>query len=555
MTRDPASDHRAPSGAPGGAGRGGWCYADVWETVAATVPGRPALVHGERSLAWGDFDRRASGLAGALLGSGAARQDKVACYLHNCPEYLEVVFAALKAGLVPVNTNYRYRSDELVRLWDDADAVAVAFHGAFAQTVASLRHRVPKVRTWLWVDDGSGPCPSWAVAYEEAVAAGGAGVAPWGRSGDDLLMIYTGGTTGLPKGVMWRQDDCYRAFNTQGDPPSPDLAAVARRVRSNHAPVGLPASPLMHATGLMFALTVLNLGGTVVTVGLRHLDAAALLDEVARRRVELMAVVGDAFARPMLEELDAHPGARDLSSLAMLVSSGVSWSREVKEGLLRHLPGCQLVDLLGSSEAHGMASSVSRPGGVGEVARFRLGANALVVTEDGRTVAPGSGEAGLLAVRGPIPLGYYKDPDKTARTFRVVDGERVSVPGDWATVEADGTIRLLGRGSLCINSGGEKVFPEEVEAVLTSHPHVRDALVVAVAHPRLGETVCAVVELQAPRAAPLAPDELVQWVRARLAGYKVPRRVVVVEAVPRAPNGKADYAAARRLAGAAPGPG
>jgi len=533
----------------------GWCYADVWETIADRVPDRLALVHGDRRHSWRDFEQRAAGVAATLLDAGAGHQDKVACYLYNGPEYLEVVFAAFKAGLVPVNTNYRYRDDELIYLWDNADAVAVAFHGCFAERIAGLRERLPKVRTWLWVDDGSGPCPAWALPYEQAAtaAAGGSGTR-WRRSGDDVLMIYTGGTTGLPKGVMWRQDDAYRAFNTQGDPPEPDLGVVARRATAGSGPVGLPASPLMHATGLMFSLTMLNQAGTVVTLPSRHFDAAELLDTVQREQVEAVAIVGDAFARPILDELDAAPGRWDLSSLAMVVSAGVMWSAEVKAGLAGHLPGCLLVDLLGSSEAHGMGSAVASGQGGAATARFRPGAHAVVITEDGREVAPGSGEAGLVAVRGPMPLGYYKDPQKTAQTFRVVNGERMSVPGDWATVEADGTLKLLGRGSVCINTGGEKVFPEEVEEALKSHPAVRDAVVVGVPDARFGEAVCGLVEVR-PAPAP-TEAELVAWVKARLAGYKAPRRVLIVESVGRSPNGKADYRAARERAldAIAPGP-
>ena len=524
----------------------GWCYADVWETIAGCVPDRLALVHGDRRHTWRDFERRAAGVATSLVDAGAGHQDKVACYLYNGPEYLEVVLAAFKAGLVPVNTNYRYRDDELVYLWDNADAVAVAFHGCFAEWIAGLRERLSKVRTWLWVDDGSEPCPTWALPYEQAAAATGGCGTPWGRSGDDVLMIYTGGTTGLPKGVMWRQDDAYRAFNTQGDPPEPDLGAVARRATAGSGPVGLPASPLMHATGLMFSLTMLNRAGTVVTLPSRHFDAAELLDTVQRERVEAMAIVGDAFGRPVLDELEAAPRRWDLSSLAMLVSAGVMWSAEVKAALGRHLPACLLVDLLGSSEAHGMGSAVASGQGGAATARFRPGTHALVITEDGREVAPGSGEAGLVAVRGPMPLGYYKDPEKTARTFRLVNGERMSVPGDWATVEADGTLKLLGRGSVCINTGGEKVFPEEVEEALKCHPAVRDAVVVGVPDSRFGEAVCALVEVR-PASAP-TEAELVDWVKARLAGYKAPRRVLIVESVGRAPNGKADYRAARERA-------
>jgi fatty-acyl-CoA synthase len=524
---------------------GGWNYADVWEAIAAVDPDAPAQVQGGRRLSWGDLDARADGVATAMLAAGADQQDKVALYLHNCPEYLETVFAALKVGLVPVNTNYRYRDDELVYLWDNADAVAVVFHSAFTQRIEDLLDRVPRVRSWLWVDDGSGPCPDWASPYEEAATAKAARpAAPWGRSGDDVIMIYTGGTTGIPKGVMWRQDDVYRAFNSQGDPAEPDLGAVAARVTSQPRPVGVPACPQMHGTGFLFSLTIANQGGCVVTLESRRFDAAELFDAVERQRVTAMAIVGDAFARPMVEALDADPGRWDLSSVALVASSGVMWSAPVKDALSRHLPGALLADLLGSTEAHGLGSSVSSASRPATTAAFRPGDHAFVVTEDGRRVEPGSGEIGLLAVRGYVPLGYYKDPEKTARTFPVIDGERCSVPGDWATVEADGTIALLGRGSVCINTGGEKVFPEEVEEALKTHPAVRDATVVGVPDARFGEAVCAAVELRDETSA--AEAELMDHVKTRLAGYKAPRHVVVLDSVGRGPNGKADYAGVRQ---------
>jgi len=524
---------------------GGWNYADVWEAIAALRPDAPAQVQGGRRLSWGDLDGRAGGVAAALLQAGARHQDKVALYLHNCPEYLETVFAALKVGLVPVNTNYRYRDDELVYLWDNADAAAVVFHGAFAERIEDLRARVPGVRTWLWVDDGSGPCPDWASPYEDvATATGPRPRAPWGRSGDDVIMIYTGGTTGIPKGVMWRQHDLYRAFDSQGDPTDPDLAAVVSRVAERPRPVGLPACPLMHGTGFLFSLTILNQGGCVVTLESRHFDARELFDAVARQRVTAMAIVGDAFGQPMVEALDADPGRWDLASVALVASSGVMWSAPVKEALAHHLPGALLADLLGSTEAHGLGSSVSSAARPATTAAFRPGDHVFVVTEDGRRVEPGSGQVGLLAVRGFVPVGYYKDPEKSARTFPVIDGERCSVPGDWATVEADGTIRLLGRGSVCINTGGEKVFPEEVEETLKTHPAVRDVTVVGIPDDRFGETVCAAVELHDGSSA--GEPELIAHVKSRLAGYKAPRHVVVVASVGRGPNGKADYGGVRR---------
>lgn len=467
-----------------------WNYGDVWDAVARVRGDSAALVHGDRRVSWTDFDARADALASGLVERGARRGDRVVQYLYNSPEYLEVCYAAYKAGLAPVNTNYRYRAGELRYLWDNADAVAVVFHGAFSALVDEVRREVG-VRDWLWVDDGSGPCPAWATPYEELAGASVAGpyVAPWGRSGQDVVMIYTGGTTGMPKGVMWAHHDMFQAFSTAGDPPEADLDLVLGRLGDPADAVGLPGSPLMHATGFMFAHSLLTQGGTVVTMPERSFDAVALLDTVDRERVRALAMVGDAFGQPMLAALDASPGRWDLSSVAMLVSAGVMWSDTTKAGLSAAMPSALLVDVLGSTEAHGLGTSVGTGSGT---ARFQLGTNAAVLTEDGRRAGPG--EDGLLAVAGHLPLGYHKDPDKTARTFPVVDGVRYSVPGDWARVEADGSITLLGRGSLCINTGGEKVFPEEVEEALETHPAVRDTTVVGLPDDRLGQAVAAAVE-------------------------------------------------------------
>jgi fatty-acyl-CoA synthase len=526
---------------------GGWNYGDLWDLAAEVRGDRLALVHGELRRSWNDLRDRSAALAAALVAGGAGQGDRVALYLYNGPEYLEATYAAFQAGLTPVNTNYRYRSDELAYLWDNADAVAVVFHGAFADTVETVRDRVPTVARWLWADDGTGPCPPWAEPYEELVTGSRAGPfrAPWGRSGEDIVMIYTGGTTGVPKGVMWRHHDMHRAFATSGGGDQVDLDAIRSRLAADdRGPVGLPGSPLMHATGFMFAVSILTQGGTVVTVPTRSFDAAALLDTVERERVATMAIVGDAFARPMLEALDAGgaPADRDLSCLEMLVSAGVMWSADTKARLARHLPGALLVDLLGSTEAHGLGAAVAAPGDDPSTARFRLGHHAMVIDEHNRRLGPGG--TGMLAVGGPCPVGYHKDPDKTAATFRTIDGQRVSVPGDWATVEDDGTITLLGRGSLCINTGGEKVFPEEVEEALETHPAVRDSTVVGVPDSNMGEAVAAIVELAA--GAEVSEAALIAHVKARLAGYKAPRHVLLVDDVGRSPNGKADYAGAKR---------
>jgi fatty-acyl-CoA synthase len=519
-------------------------FADVWERIADAFPDAPAQIQGDRRVAWGAFDRRADGIARALLDAGVQRQDKVAQYLYNCPEYLESVFAASKVSCVPVNTNYRYTDDELVYLWDNADAVAVVFHGAFTETIERVRSRVPRVRLWLWVDDGSAPKPDWAIAYDEAAASASARVgAP--RNGDDIYMLYTGGTTGMPKGVMWRMGDLIDSYARQGNPNA------TWQLPAQPGGVGLPACPLMHGTGSFVSFIVMNGAGAIVTLEKRNFDAVELLETVHREKVNVLAIVGDAFAKPMLRALDEHRGRFDISSLFAVISSGVMWSHETKQGLLEHHAGMILNDAFSSSEALGMGSSVSTGTNASETAKFTLGPNTRVITEDGRDVEPGSGEIGLLAVKGMVPVGYYKDPDKSAATFRVVDGERFSIPGDYATVEADGTLKVLGRGSVCINTGGEKVFPEEVEEVIKLHPAVRDTAVVGVPDEKWGEAITAIVVPQPE--AKLDEADLIAHVKGKLASYKAPKRVIVVDSLGRSPAGKLDYPGLRQKAIAAVG--
>jgi len=528
----------------------GWNFADLWEAVADALPAAPAQMHAERRYSWGEMDARADGVAKWLIDLGVREQDKVAQYLYNCTEYMESVFAAFKAGLAPVNTNYRYHDDELLYLWDNADAVAVVFGASFTDRVAKLRDQLPKVKGWLWVDDGSGPsCPEWATSYDEVAATRpGRQSGPWGRDGDHLLMLYTGGTTGMPKGVMWRQDDLLMMMSQQFPQPfgeEPDYDAF-RAARVAPGPVSMPACPLMHGTGCFVALIAMSQGGSVVTLTGRSFDAVELLDAIQWRKVNLIAIVGDAFAKPILRALDADPGHWDLSSLLAIMSSGVMWSEETKRGLLGHHEAMVLMDVFSSSEALGMGTSVSGGGLAAETATFQLGPNAAVITEDGRIVEPGSGEIGLVGVAGRGPVGYYKDEEKSARTFRVIGGQRYSIPGDFATVEADGSIRLLGRGSVCINTGGEKVFPEEVEEAVKTFPGVRDAVVVGVPDDVWGEAITALVE--ADSAAEVDDAALVAYVKERLAPYKAPKTVLFVDTVGRAPNGKVDYKACRELA-------
>jgi acyl-CoA synthetase (AMP-forming)/AMP-acid ligase II len=525
----------------------GWNFADVWEWVADHFGDETAQLHGGQRTTWGEMDRRADGLAATLLAAGAQHQDNVAHYLYNAPAYLESMFGLYKAGLVPVNTNYRYGDEELVYLWTNADAVAVIFHASLTERVERVRQRVPGVRTWLHVADASGvACPDWAVDYEQAASsASRRTVAPWGRSGDDLYILYTGGTTGMPKGVMWRQDDVIASLDATSRnplPAEPSEAALAERL-TRPGPLNLPAAPLMHGTGAFNAMWNLTLAGSVVTLESRTFDVVELLDTCERERVRSMSIVGDAFARPILRALDAEPDRWDISALRVIVSSGVMWSAETKAGLLRHNPRLIMVDSLGSSEAISMANATTTAEGTSPTARFRLGPHTRVLTEDGRDVVPGSGERGRVALRGRTPVGYYKDPEKSAATFAVIDGVRYSIPGDWAEVAEDGAVVLLGRGSQSINTGGEKVYPEEVEEVLKRHPAIADAAVVGVPDERFGEAITALVEVL-PGQGPLDAADVIAHVKVHLASYKAPKRVIEVPTVGRAANGKLDY---RRL--------
>jgi acyl-CoA synthetase (AMP-forming)/AMP-acid ligase II len=529
----------------------GWNLADMVELCARTHPDAPAQRQGDRESTWADFDERTGSLAAAMIAAGLERQDKVAQYLYNGPEYMESVVASFKASLVPVNTNYRYQESELLYLWDNADVAAVTFHGSFAERIEAIRERLPKVRLWHWVDDGSGSCPEWAVPYEAAAGGGSTLDLPWQRDGDDLLLLYTGGTTGMPKGVMWQQTDLFEIYNRNRLPePYPSDAGLAgiaeRKQQEGPGRVALPACPMMHGTGLLTAIFALAGGGCVVTMESRHFDAAEMLDTIQRFGVEGTAIVGDAFARPLVQALDENPGRWDISSLLGMTSSGVMWSEEVKRGLLRHNPDMLLNDSLGSSESIGMGRSESTGETAEKTARFTLGDFSQVLDEDGTPLEPGNPKAGRIAVRGNLPVGYYKDPEKSAATFPVIDGVRYAIAGDWARVEADGTLTLLGRGSVCINTGGEKVFPEEVEEVLKQHPDVADAVCVGVPHERFGEAITALVE--AADAGDPEEADVIAWVKERLAHYKAPKRVIELESIGRAPSGKVDYKGLRAVA-------
>jgi len=533
-----------------------WNFGDLLEGIEAKLPGEaPALIHEERVLSWPEYARRSNNLASALVARGARPDDKLAFYMRNGTEYMETIGAAFKARLVHVNVNFRYRDEELLYIFDNSDARFVVFAPEFRDRVEAIRGRCKKVERWIEL---GGEARGFAESYEALSADGGGQPLALERSGQDLVFMYTGGTTGMPKAVMWRHEDLWGAIGggttipaNRGSAPKSPAEHIANVAAWGSGPRQLVACPLMHGTGLFSAIASFVGGGCIATLGGSHFDAAHLLDRVEQHRLNSVVIVGDAFARPILDALDANPDRWDLSSLKVMISSGVMWSREVKQGLLRHHPQMALADLFGSSEAIGFGSSITRAKGESKTARFEIGERCRVFSEDRDEIVPGSGEPGYIARSGFIPLGYYKDPEKTEKTFPTIGGTRWSIPGDWCRVEADGTITLLGRGSACINTGGEKVYPEEVEETLKLHPDVADALVFGTPHPRFGQAVTAVVQLQDGRAFAErdAEEEVLRaHVGERLASYKAPRRILAVPRMFRAPNGKADYAAARAFA-------
>ncbi len=508
-----------------------WNLADLFESVADAVGDREAVVSDAARLTYADLDRRSNQLARHLADLGVGPGDHVALVLRNGHQYLEAMLAAFKLRAVPVNVNTRYTTEELRYLLTDA-APRVVIHeadlaGLLPPAVADLDPRPVLV-------DGS-------TGYEDALASQHGQRLSVTRHGDDRYVLYTGGTTGLPKGVVWRHEDLvFSALgggNADGDPAeAPEEVAVnARRNRSRC----LPASPFTHGTAQWSALGTLLAGGTIVVDRGEHFDAARLLDLADRERATLLVVVGDAFARPLADALSAAPDRWALDELLVILSGGAVLSPTVRRELLDLLPWAVVVDGYGTSETGGQGQMPAWAGQVsGAQPRFHVDEDTVVLDDGGRPAPPGSGLVGRLARRGRIPLGYHGDPVATAETFVVLDGQRWAIPGDLARVEGDGSVTLLGRGASSINSGGEKVFPEEVEMVLKAHPAVFDAVVIGVPDDRFGQRVAAVVQLRVGRT--LAPAEVERHCRDRLAPFKVPRRLVEVEEVRRHPSGKAD---------------
>jgi fatty-acyl-CoA synthase len=528
-----------------------WNYGDILDRLGERVPAdRPCLIHGERTISWGEFTQRSNNLARNFLGDGVVAGDKVAFYMRNSHAYTETLGACFKARLTHVNVNYRYVDDELWYILDNSDAKIVIYDREFASHVLALKDRLPEVARWIEVGDLNAPDAAEVPFAEdyEGIAASGDG-SPLGieRGGDDLLFLYTGGTTGMPKGVMWPHEGNWMAMGA-GALQSPEMIPpdtidqhIDNCLAADEYRITIPCCPLMHGTGLFNAISTLSAGGAIVTLTHPSFDPAELFETVARHGVNTLAIVGDAFAKPMLKELDENPGKYDVSSLHTIRSSGVMWSPEVKQGLIRHNEGLTLTDSFGASEGVGFGSSVTTAEGSTKVARFQIGPNCKVFTEDFREVVPGSDEAGFVAQTGPIPIGYYKDEEKTAKTFPVIDGVRYSMPGDYCQVAEDGTLILMGRGSVCINTAGEKVYPEEVEEVLKTYPGIVDALVVGVPDDKWGQMVTAVVQPEGEIA--LDEEAVRAHAREHLAGYKTPKRVLVKADLQRASNGKADYKA------------
>jgi fatty-acyl-CoA synthase len=532
-------------------------FATIWESLADELADLTAVVHGDRRFTWREYDERAARMAAVYTAAGLGPDSKIGLYLYNGNEYLEAHYGAFKMRGVPINVNYRYLDDELVYLLDNADAEALVFHSSLGDRVQRIQARLPKLRLLVEVDDGGAGNVPAALAYEATLAAHDP-MPRIQRSEDDIYMLYTGGTTGMPKGVMYDMGGLTRAFTGMGFPligltPPNDPSEMAPLVRdvvaSGKRITSMPCAPLMHGTGVWLGAMIPQLAGAqVVTLQSRSLDADEILRTVQAERVTNVTIVGDAFSKPIMKAIDAAKDAGtpyDTSSLQMIISSGVMWTAEVKEAILDRIEQAILLDAIGSSEGS-MGNSISMKGLPPSTAKFSRNPTTKVFTDDDREVLPGSDEVGMVAAGGMVPLGYFKDSEKSARTFRTIDGVRYSFPGDMAMVAEDGSLILLGRGSQVINSGGEKIFPEEVEEAVKRVDGVVDCLVVGLDDERFGQSVTAVASLA--EGASVDEATIIAGVKNDLAGYKAPKRVVFVSQIPRAPNGKADYKTAKQLA-------
>jgi acyl-CoA synthetase (AMP-forming)/AMP-acid ligase II len=549
--------------------------ADLFESLVEAIPNDEALVAGDRRLTFAELDGRANRLASFMKRRGVRAGDHVGLHLFNGPEYVEAMLAAFKLRAVGINLNYRYVAAELEAVCRDADLVMIISHGALADIALSATSGIDAVRTVVLVGDGTELAPYLArvearagarerndvearagarernardvVDYEAAVADGDPAQAFEPRSGDDLLIIYTGGTTGVPKGVMWRHKDVFFAGLQGGNPGGPPLEApeqLVERVRSGEGRLDVFCmAPFIHGAAMWTVLIAMFTGGKCIVLDGRSFDAKRACQLIAREQPNSLSLVGDAMALPLAEELAASPEQYDTSSVFVVSSAGAVLSDSVRERLTQAMPDAFIMNNFGSTEAGHQGYAAEDKGSDGRTS-FGMDSTTSVLDEGHRPIAPGSGKIGMLARTGRLPIGYYNDPIKTAERFVEVDGVRWVLPGDLATIEEDGRITVLGRGTYCINSGGEKVFPEEVEEILKGHPDVYDALVVGVEDERWMQRVAAVVSPRAGKEPTL--QELQTHCRKSLAGYKVPRTLRLVDAVLRMPSGKPDYAWARR---------
>ena len=537
--------------------------AEVHEAIGAARPDEECLVFRDRRLTWSQVQDRTRRLANHLLDAGhgchaercdlaghESGQDHLAIYLHNGNEYLEVMLGALKARVASLNVNYRYVAEELRYLLVDSAATAIVVHSAFAPTLAEVLDGDTSIRTILQVADDSGhDLLPGAIWYEDALAAASPDRPAVAWSADDLYMLYTGGTTGMPKGVMWRNGDAMRAC-FGGSPTATTLEEfVAEATTGLRALIG---PPFMHGAGHWIAFRTWLGGGTVfVPSVVDRLDPSDVWTTIERERLDFLLIVGDAFARPLLDELDRTAADRDLGSLAVILSGGAALSAPLKDEFLAHLPTLMVIDGLGSSEAGGQVSHVSA-GGRATTGTFEMTAGNVVLSADlGAVLEPGADQTGWLAKTGRLALGYLGDPDKTARTYPVVDGVRYAVPGDRARLRDDGfgglgVVELHGRDSVTINSGGEKIFAEEVEAAIKAHSSVYDCVVAGRPSERWGSEVVAVVRIRPGHSA--TDEELLAEAERHIARYKLPKQIVRVDQIVRSPSGKADYRWARSVA-------
>jgi acyl-CoA synthetase (AMP-forming)/AMP-acid ligase II len=526
-------------------------FADLFEHAADAFGERIAVACGGRRVSYAELDERTSRLAHYLAGLGVGPGDHVGLYARNSVEALETLIAACKIRASAVNINYRYVENELRYMFADADLAALVYDRRLAPLVAAQAHAAPGLRGLIEIDDGTTPqaastaSTASAIGYDQALEGGSPARDFPPRSNDDVYIIYTGGTTGYPKGVMWRHEEIWRTLGGGIDfvtaEPLPDEWAQSRKGLENGEFVKLCAAPLIHGNAQVAALAGLFAGETIVL--LPAFDAHEIWKAVQQHQVNVLVIIGDAMARPLVEAFAC--GDYDASSLVAVSSSAALFSPAVKDACAQALPGAVITEAIGSTET-GFAGlsfvSAGEPHRGGPT--VMAGPDVIVLGDDGVPAAPG--QVGRLARGGHVPLGYYKDPARTAAMFAEVDGKRYAVPGDMARVEDDGTVTLLGRGNTCVNTGGEKVFPEEVEGALKSHPDVFDALVIGVPDALLGQRVAALIQ---PRPGAVAdPGALAEHVRRQVAGYKVPRSIWLAEAVRRTVSGKADYAWAREYA-------